>query len=191
MAGIQLCDDPDFFPPLDDEDLHVLHGRIVVCHPVTEKLNDPEIVGIPLPDSLISMSGRICCRLFIFFSSSDSLPTSSWRKFRSDERSRPGRERFVEDDRNVVERGKVNYAEVFAERSELVMFLHHFGMFAVAVDRRQERKKKAYVRVFMKTCRSATCFIVNVMALIGCDRRTLEMVRKVVRKRATFAFHCC
>lgn len=156
---------PQDFPPLTDG-LSLLHGAVIHCLPHGQIFTDPVCVGIHLPPALASRSAA--CKLSIYYSDTNVSEAPRWKKFIGPTCSAAGQVTFAE---NSNQPRLPNSAVVTVNEAELELVLHHFCIFAVVIDGREEKVQKASVEAFMKICDSSNWLAVDVLILIGCDEK--------------------
>ena len=155
------------------EGFSVLHGSVVHCLPDGMTFDDPVYLSFELPQEVTTLSGTN--RILVYYSPTDVGTTPMWRTFRrtldTKKKSSGLGEKFIED--SDVVSGQSNEAKLIPERSQLVLALRHFCVFAVVVDGRQEQVQKASIQAFLKMCVSSRSFTVDVLVLVGCDEKEL------------------
>jgi hypothetical protein len=161
---------PQDFPPLTDG-LSLLHGVVIHCLPHGRTFTDPVIIIIDLPPELASKSAA--CRLSIYYSGTDVSEVPRWKKFIGPTYSSAGHARFAENS-SLFEFS--NSGVVIVNQAELMLVLHHFCIFAVVIDGREEKVQKASVETFMKICDSLNWMAVDVLILVGCDEQEVVSI---------------
>jgi hypothetical protein len=165
--AIACCSSPRYFPHLDNG-FSVLHDTVVHCHPHGQTFTEPVYVAFDLPPQLASAAELR--RLSIYYSNTNVGETPLWTRFRcetnNEHTSSVSIARFIDDSSNDA---ISNSAMIFKDKAELVLALHHFCLFVVVVDGRQELAKKASVEGFVKVCAGSRSFAVDASILVGCN----------------------
>jgi hypothetical protein len=155
--------------------LSLLHGVTIHCLPHGQVFTDPVIVNIDLPPELTSRSAA--CRLSIYYSGTDVSEVPRWKKFIGPTCSSAGDVRFAE---NSSQFQLSNSGVVLVNEAKLALVLHHFCIFAVVIDGREEKVRKASVGAFMKICDSLNWMAVDVLILVGCNEQDVVSTKYMI-----------